>query len=314
MSVNWLARQKSLFPILLLIGEIIVFQSLNSSFLRPENLIAIADQLALILPLALAGTFMIMMGSFDLSITSILALSGVTTALSFPSYGYNAFLLGILVGLVLGAINGLIFIIANIPSFIVTIGTMVAYQGIALILMSGGQSIQIYTMSFRSIAVAKVGGVDLMIFWSILIFLVSLYVFSQTKFGRHTYAIGANVEAARRAGINIKRQRVYSFMISGLLSAIAGIIYVAWSGQASASTGSSLLLPAVAAMVVAGNPITGGVGGPHRTLLGALILALLSNGLIILVIPVNIQTIIYGVMAVVTIAATLDRERVKFIR
>ena len=312
--MSWLTRQKNLFPILALVAEIIVFQSLNPNFLRLENLIAIGDQLALILPLALAGTFIIMMGSFDLSITSILALSGIIAALYFPSYGIIALFFGILTGIVLGAINGLAFIIAKIPSFIVTIGTMVTYQGIALILMSGGQSIQVYTMDFRFIAVAKVGGVDLMILWSLLIALASYYVLSRTKFGRQTYAIGANIEAATRAGIDIRKQRVSSFTISGLLSGMAGITYVAWSGQASASTGSNLLLPAVAAMVIGGNPITGGIGGAHRTLLGGVILSMLSNGLIMLVIPVNIQTIIYGVVVIVTIAATLDRERLKFIR
>ncbi len=313
-SSRWLTRQRNLFPTILLITEIAVFQSLNSNFLSTANLLAIASQLALILPLALAGTFVIMMGSFDLSITSVLALSGVTTTLYFPLYGYNSIIIGILLALFLGAVNGTVFVLTKIPSFIVTIGTMVTYQGLALILMSGGQSIQVYTSTYRSIAVGKFLGVDLMIIWSLLILLASLFIFSQTTFGRRTYAIGANIEAARRAGISIKRQRVISFMISGLLSGIVGILYVAWSGQASASIGSNLLLPAVAAMVIGGNPITGGVGGPHRTLLGAVILSLLSNGLIILVVPINIQTIIYGVVVIVTIAATLDRERVRFIR
>jgi ribose transport system permease protein len=309
-----LGIQRNALPILVLVVEVVVFQALNSNFLRLENLIAIAEQMALILPLALAGTFIIMMGSFDLSITSILALSGVITALFFPSYGYGAVLLGILAGLVLGLTNGVILVVAKIPSFIVTIGTMVTYQGIALILMSGGQSIQIYDPVFRSISVAKIGGVDLMIFWSLLVFLFSYFVLSKTKFGRQTYAIGANVEGARRAGIDINKQRILSFMISGLLCGIVGIMYVAWSGQASAGIGSNLLLPAVASMVIGGNPIMGGIGGAHRTLLGALILSILSNGLIVLVVPVNIQTIIYGVVVVITIAATLDRERVRFIR
>ncbi len=311
---GWFRRPVNLFPILFLAGETIVFETLNPSFLRPENLVAIGDQLALVLPLALAGTFMIMMGSFDLSITSVFALSGIVVAIYFPLYGYVSLIFGVLVGLALGATNGLIFISAKIPSFIVTIGTMVTYQRIALIVMSGGQSNQLYTPEFRSIAVGKVGGVDYMIIWSLLMFLVSYYVLSRTKFGRKTYAIGANVEAARRAGIAVGKQRVLNFMVSGLLSGMVGMIFVAYSGQASASIGSNLLLPAVAAMVIGGNPITGGVGGPHRTLLGAVILAMLSNGLILLVIDPNVQTIIYGIVVVITIAATLDRERVKLIR
>jgi ribose transport system permease protein len=308
-------RQKTtILPITFLVCEIGFFQSLNSNFLRLENLVAIGDQMALVLPLALAGTFVIMMGSFDLSITSILALSGVTVALSYPTLGLTGIFLGVAVGLVLGITNGLVFVIGQIPSFIVTIGTMVTYQGIALILMNGGQSIQIYTPEFRAVSTSKVGGVDAMIIWSLVILVVSYYVLSRTKFGRQTYAVGANIEAARKAGIDIRRQRILSFAISGVICGLAGVIYVTYSSQASPGMGSNLLLPAVAAMVVGGNPITGGVGGAHRTFLGAIILSVLSNGLIILVIPINIQTIIYGVVVVLTIAATLDRERVKLIR
>jgi ribose transport system permease protein/putative xylitol transport system permease protein len=270
--------------------------------------------MALILPLALAGTFVIMLGSFDLSITSILAMSGVVSAIYFPTFGYAGILFGILIGIVLGVFNGFILVFAKITSFVVTIGTMVTYQGIALIFMQGGQSIQVYTPVFRFLAVGKIGGVDLMIIWSLLIFLASYYVLSLTKFGRQTYAIGANIEAAMRAGINIKKQRILSFAASGVLCGVVGVMYVAYSGQASPSIGSNLLLPAVAAMVVGGNPITGGVGGAHRTFLGAIILSVLFNGLILLAIPTNVQTIIYGVVVILAIAATLDRERVKVIR
>lgn len=314
-SGGWIARRKtSILPLVFLAAEVAVFESLNQNFLKPENLVAIGDQMALILPLALAGTFVIMLGSFDLSITSILAMSGIVTAIYFPTFGYTGVLFGILVGLILGTVNGFIFVIAKIPSFVVTIGTMVTYGGLALIVMQGGQSIQLYTPAFRSLAVAKAGGVDLIIIWSLLVCLISYYVLSQTKFGRQVQALGANIEAARRAGINIRRQRILSFAISGVLCGVVGVLYVAYSGQASPSIGSNLLLPAVAAMVVGGNPITGGVGGAHRTLLGAIILSILFNGLILLVIPTNVQTIIYGVVVVLAIAATLDRERVKLIR
>lgn len=314
-SLSWFLEQKTtILPIILLVCEIAFFAAVNPNFLRPENFVAIGDEMALILPLALAGTFIIMMGSFDLSITSILALSGITVALYYPRLGFTGIYLGIIVGLVLGIANGLIFVYAQIPSFIVTIGTMVTYQGIALILMNGGQSIQIYTPAFRAISTSKVGGVDFMIIWSLAILLVSYYVLSRTKFGRQTYAVGANIEAARRAGIDIRKQRIIGFAISGLICGLAGVIYVTYSSQANPGMGSNLLLPAVAAMVVGGNPITGGVGGAHRTLLGAIVLSILTNGLVILVIPINVQTIIFGIVVVLTIAATLDRQRVKLIR
>ncbi len=313
-AIKKLGLRRSLLPLVVLLAEIAVFEARDPRFLYEPSLVAIGDQLALILPLALAGTFIIIMGSFDLSITSILALTGITVAIYFPTLGYLAIPLAIAVGATLGLVNGLIFIFANIPSFIVTIGTMVTFNGIALIVMKGGQSIQIYTSSLRDVAILKVGGVDLMIFWAFAIFLVSYFTLARTKFGRQTQAIGANIEAAKRAAINIRKQRVLNFMISGTLSGIVGVLFVAYSSQASANIGSNLLLPAVAAMVLGGNPITGGVGGAHRTLLGAIILATLSNGLIVLAVPINLQTIIYGIVVIVTIAATTDRERVRFIR
>ena len=237
----WFSRQRTtLLPLVLLVGEILVFESLNQNFLRPENLIAIGDQMALVLPLALGGTFVIMMGSFDLSITSILALSGVTAALTWPSLGYGGIILGILIGLILGMGNGLVFVFAQIPSFVVTIGTMVTYQGIALILMKGGQSIQIYSPAFRAVSSEQVGGVDLMIIWSLLLLLISYYVLSRTKFGRQIYAVGSNIEAAGRAGVDIRSRRFFGFAISGLMCGVGGVIYLTYSSQASPGMGSVL--------------------------------------------------------------------------
>ena len=220
---------------------------------------------------------------------------------------------GVFVGLGLGLINGIIFAYTNIPSFIVTIATSIAYGGLALE-PTGGLGKWVWDPNFRAISISTVGGVPLLIVWALIVFVVMLFLAFRTTFGRRTYAIGANLEAAKRAGILVARHRVIVFAICGFIAGLAGILFVGWGVHAGPDAGSDLFLPAIAAMVVAGNPVTGGLGGPHRTFVGALLLSILSNGLALLSVQINAQTVIFGIVVVCAIMATTDRSRVKYIR
>lgn len=312
-NASGLRQPKNFLPVLSALVMVVLFEFLNNKFLSPANLISLGNYFAILLLLSVAGTFVIMMGSIDLSIVGIFAVTGVFTAILWAQIGFEAIVIGVLIGFVLGLLNGLIFVLANIPSFIVTIATSIVYGGLALE-PTGGLGLWVWDPAFRSIAIGTMGGVPLLIIWSLMIFVVMLFLAFRTTFGRRTYAIGGNIEAARRAGIRVSLHRVWVFMICGLISGIAGILFVAWGVHAGPDAGSNLLLPAIAGMVVAGNPITGGLGGPHRTFIGALLLSILANGLSLLSVEINLQTVIFGVVVIAAIISTIDRSRVKYIR
>ncbi len=306
-------QPKNFLPGVSALALAILFQVLNPHFFTVTNLTSLSNTFGVLLLLSIGGTFVIMMASIDLSIIGTFAATGVFTAIAWGAYGYWAFPIGLLVGLGLGLINGVIFAYTNIPSFIVTIATSIVYGGLALE-PTGGEGIWVWDTKFRAISITTLGGVPLLILWAMLVFFVMLFLAFRTTFGRRTYAIGANLEAAKRAGIQVARHRVIVFAICGLIAGFAGILFVGWGVHAGPDAGTTLFLPAIAAMVVAGNPVTGGLGGPHRTFVGALLLAILTNGLSLLSVEINVQSVFFGVVVVLAIMATTDRSRVKYIR
>jgi ribose transport system permease protein len=313
LPITAVRNPKNFLPALSALALAMVFEVLNGKFSSPANLTSLGESFAVLLLLSTAGTFVIMMGSIDLSVVGIFAAVGVFTALTWVSYGYWAFPVGIAMALGLGLLNGVIFAYSNIPSFIVTIATSIAFGGLALE-PTGGEGVWVWDANFRAISIGTIAGIPMIMIWAFVVFLIMLFVAFQTTFGRRTYAIGANLEAAKRAGIQVARHRMYVFTICGLIAGFAGILFVGWGVHAGPDAGSSLLLPAIAGMVVAGNPVTGGLGGPHRTFVGALLLSILSNGLNLLSVDVNSQTVIFGLVVIFAIMATVDRSRLKYIR
>ncbi|HUI86026.1 MAG TPA: ABC transporter permease [Nitrososphaerales archaeon] len=319
-NIATMRQPKNFLPALSALVLAAVFEVLNPNFFSYTNLVSLSNTFGILLLLSVGGTFVIMMASIDLSIIGTFAAVGVFTAIAWlPStnggwgLGYLAILIGLAMGLGLGLINGIIFAYTNIPSFIVTIATSIAYGGLALE-PTGGLGKWVWDPNFRAISISTVGGVPLLIVWALIVFVVMLFLAFRTTFGRRTYAIGANLEAAKRAGILVARHRVIVFAICGFIAGLAGILFVGWGVHAGPDAGSDLFLPAIAAMVVAGNPVTGGLGGPHRTFVGALLLSILSNGLALLSVQINAQTVIFGIVVVCAIMATTDRSRVKYIR
>jgi ribose transport system permease protein/putative xylitol transport system permease protein len=312
-NLTTLRQPKNFLPALSAIALAMVFEVLDPNFFSYTNLASLSNTFGILLLLSVAGTFVIMMASIDLSIIGIFAATGVFTALAWAQFGYGAFFIGLAIGLGLGLVNGVIFAYSNIPSFIVTIATSIAYGGLALE-PTGGFGVWVWDPKFRAISIATVGGVPLLIIWAFLVFFIMLFVAFRTTFGRRTYAIGANLEAAKRAGILVPRHRVLVYMLCGLIAGFAGILFVGWGVHAGPDAGSDLFLPAIASMVVAGNPVTGGLGGPHRTFIGALLLSILTNGLSLLSVEINAQTVIFGIVVILAIMATTDRSRVKYIR
>ncbi len=312
-KTGWRSRYASVFPLITIVVMCVIFTLLNPVFLTVGNLITITKQLSVILILALAGTIVVLMGSFDFSVAAVLTLSGVLVALSIETVGtLVAIAIGIGIGIVVGVSNGLIFVKARIPSFMVTLGTMTMLGGIS-IAASGGYLLYIGDPVLKQISAGKLVDVPYIAIWSILIFAVCLFITSSTIFGRNLYAIGLNIVAARISGVPIERTRVLAFTLSGLIAGIAGVLYVAEMGTASAAVGDPMLLPVMAAIFAGGNSITGGIGSPARTFLGALTLTVLANGMNVLQVNTYFQSIFFGVVVVAAIALTIDREKIKSI-
>ncbi len=280
------------------------FASLNTGF------IVLADTMTLF-TLAAGLSFVIVIGGIDLSLPAVASLSSVLVALLLPEIGVLAFPAALLAGMAAGLFSGLVHVLLRIPSFIATMATGGVVAGLALFI-SDARAVGISADSRPLLE--WVSGTSLSVPNIILIGLGMLaagfYVQRYTRFGRYSYAIGAGEQAALAAGIHVDRQKIVAFVISALFAAVAGIMLAARMTSGSPTGASQLLLPAIAAVLVGGTPITGGLGGVGRTLVGALIVSVVRIGMTFVGIDIFAQQIVFGVVLIVTVAVTMDRDNV----
>jgi ribose transport system permease protein len=280
---------------------ILIFSILNKNFFSLTNLGAISRQSAMVAVIAFGMTFVITAGQIDLSVGSVLGLSSMMSTLSLI-WGFGLFgasVVGILTGVTLGFINGLITAKARIPAFLVTLGMLEVARGISLTL-TGTQTVVIYNKKFTAIwgagNIFKILPVSLL--WVILFFVICIILYNYTIFGNHVKATGGNTLAARFSGINTDSVVIRVFMISGFLSGIAGLLMAARLGAGRPEVGSGMELDAIAAVILGGTDLYGGRGSVINTLIGAIIMGVIANGLIILGFGASIQMIIKGVIIV----------------
>ena len=282
-----------------------VFTIANSRFLSLANFMNIFQQVAVVAIAAFGMTWVILLGEIDLSVGSIIAVAGMVGAQSlalgtgFPA----ALLITIIAGAILGAVNGLLTARLLLPSFIVTVATMSIYRGLVS-LPTGGAPLMISDPNWQAIGASHFLGVPLIIWILLVLFLANHIALSMTVFGRETYLTGGNREAALYSGIRVNRIKIIIFTLSGVMSAIAGILLSSRLYSAQTNAGLSYELDAIAAAVLGGTSLTGGVGTMPGTLIGALIIGVLNNGMNMLSVPYFFQLIVKG--AVIIIAVWLD--------
>jgi len=256
--------------------------------------------------MALGLTFVVVAGDIDISVASTLALSMVIFAVAWRA-GVNiwlASLIGLAVGTVLGAANGVLVGVLKLPSLAVTLGTLAAFRGLAFVVLGGG-GVTGFPDTFTRVGIGYVGTsvvpVSLVV---LLAFGVVLAILLHgTRFGRYVYAIGANREAARFSGIPVMRVRVLLFTLSGFMAAAAGLIYAGFFGTARADAAGEALLDVVTAVVLGGVDIFGGLGTIGGVLLAILLIATLRNGMGVANIPGSIQNIVIGGLLLAAILA-----------
>ncbi len=255
-------------------------------------------------------TFVILTGGIDLSVGSILALTGAVTA-GMMSGGMDpilAMLLGVLLGVLLGAINGLIIAKGKVAPFIATLATMTIFRGLTLVYTEGrpisglGDS-----FTFQMLGKGYILGIPVPVVTMAISFAVLYFILKKTTFGRRVYAVGGNEEASRLSGINVDRIKIYVYSLAGGLTAIAALILTSRLNSAQPTAGNMFELDAIAAVVLGGTSLTGGRGWIVGTLVGALIIGVLNNGLNLIGVSSFFQQVVKG--AVILIAVLLDRKK-----
>ncbi|MBI9103989.1 MAG: ABC transporter permease [Spirochaetales bacterium] len=301
-----LMRELGIVIVFIVILAILMILSPNA-FARPANLMNIFKQASINGILAMGMMFVIISGGIDLSVGSIVALTGVVAA-SFAHPGefplIVPIILSLTIGLFIGWLNGVGVAYGNIPPFIVTLGMMTIIRGVALI-VSGGAPVFGVTDEFENIAGAFLfDRIPLLVIYFIVITGISAYILTKSVFGRRVYAIGGNEVSAAFSGINVQKIRISVFMISGLLAGFSGLLLASRTVSGIPTAGQSYELDAIAAVIIGGISMSGGSGRWYGTVIGALLIAVIGNGLDILNVSSHYQLVIKG--AIIIVAVLLD--------
>ncbi len=289
---------------------IIIFSCTSDIFLTTNNLLNITRQISIKGLLGIAMTFVIITGGIDLSVGSVIAFSSILTASAIKDYQLPvlaAVVIGIAVGTLTGLVNGILIAYVNMPAFITTMGTMTILRGLGYI-YTQGYPIYDLPQGFRAIGQGNIGIIPVSAVILVVVAILAFMILSKTVFGRHIYAVGGNIEAARMAGIRVKRVQLYVYMISGFISGIAAVVQGARVGSGLPTIGQGFEMDAIASVVIGGAAMAGGSGTILGTLLGSLILGVLDNGLSLLNVDSYVMNVISGV--VVILAVLIDQVRV----
>ncbi len=304
---------KRYIPILALVLLCIFFSILQPRFLTYGNAMIVLQQSVVLMAAALGMTFVIVGGSIDLSVGSILALSALATALASESMGIFAFIPGILVGTVAGLINGIIFAKGKVPSFIATMGTMTTFRGIVL-LFTKGAPVEIKSDAFLDVFSGRTFGLPHSAFVAAIAIIIAYIIYNKTVFGREVQAIGGGEKVAKLGGLKIDLIKIKMFIILGSLCGVAGMLQAARVMAATAQLGTGFELDVIAAVVLGGTPLTGGFGRIQGTILGTFIITILSNGMNMLGVDPYMQQIVKGVVMILAVFITIDRKKIGLIK
>src|ERR1700689_5127131 len=279
-----------------------IFSILTSSFYQPSNLIDIMLQSSINAVIAVGMTLVIITRGIDLSVGSIVGLSSMVASDLMSHNIALGIVAGLLVGMICGLVNGLLIAKLKLPDFIVTLGMLSIYRGLALIYTDGKPIYGIYP-PFRAIFAGDVAGIPTPVLLALAIAFVAFLVVRYTALGEQIIAVGGNEEEARLSGINIDRVKICVYAISGLLASLAGFVLIGRVGAAEPIGGTGFELQAIGAAVIGGASLFGGEGNPMGSLIGALTLGAMQNGLTLLNVPSFWQLVATGVVVILAVFA-----------
>jgi ribose/xylose/arabinose/galactoside ABC-type transport system permease subunit len=275
---------------------------LSPYFLTVSNLLNVLEQTSINAVIAAGMTFVIISGGIDLSVGSIVAFSGVLLASSLQGALPTplAIVVGLAAGAACGLVNGLLITHGRLPPFIATLGMMSVARGAALV-FTDGRPVSGFEAGFRSLATGRVLGIPAPVLCAAVVYLVAHLLLSRTRFGRYVYAIGGNEEATRLSGVAVRFHKTMVYVLCGVTSAIAAVLLTARLNSAQPIAGMMYELDAIAATVIGGTSLLGGSGSLGGTLVGALIMGVLRNGLNLLGVSSFLQQIVIGVVIIVAV-------------
>jgi ribose transport system permease protein len=315
----FLRRFKPFAPFFALVALSLLTGALNPRFFEFNNVVRIANSAAIPLVLALGETFVIVLGSIDLSVEGVLAVGSVLISLlvrndsNANSLGWIGAALAIAICAAIGCVNGLIHVNLRIPSFMATLGMWFVGVGMATLIL-GGSTVRVLDGSIRSLALTRLFVFPLAV-WVALGALGLTWLFERyTRIGRYIYAIGGGEDLAALSGIPVKRVKLIVFTLAGALYGLSGLLAAAQLGLGNAMIGSGRLFFTITAVVVGGSALTGGEGGVLNTFVGVLIIAVLANGMVLLGISPYVQQAVQGLLIIVAVALSIDRARLKIVK
>lgn len=307
-------------PFLVLIGLLILFTAINPAFLSQRNFARIAIAAAPALMVAIGVTFIIIMGSIDLSMEGTVGLTAVMFCFIFLATGgsiaagaWIAVPLTLLIGVLVGAVNGLVHVKLRIPSFMASLAIGFVGTG-AAVLITGGDIVKISDDTFRALLTWRIAGFPLMIYVVAALTLFAWFIQSHTTLGRNFYAVGGGEELAHASGLNVHRVRIMGFMLAGVFYSVAGILQVAKLGQAESVSGANFMFISITSVVVGGVALWGGIGGVWNTVVGVLIVNVINNGMVVIGLPDYVQDGVLGLLVILAVVLSTDRRSISFVK
>ena len=297
--------------ILLIMGTFLAFAS--DQFLTQENLLSVFRQFSFIGIIAIGQCLVIITGGIDLSVGSVFAFAGVTSAYAMTKMGMGVpagIAIGLGTGLAVGLLNGLFITRLRLPPFIATLGTLSIARGLSYALTSGFPLPNLPD-AFKYIGQGYVGIVPVPVLLLIALGIVFSFFLENTIVGRRTYATGSNEEAARVSGVDTRAIKMLVYGLSGALAGFAGMATAARLGVAQSTAGAGYELDAIAAVIIGGASVTGGVGTVLGTIIGAAVMGVLKNGLILLSVSAYWQQTVIGVVVILAVTIDLMRHRLR---
>lgn len=300
------------FIFVIFIALVVVLTILKPSFIQPSNLVNILKQASINGILAFGMMFVIIAGGFDMSVGSTVAFAGILAAMlgqgQYPLI--VPLVVAMLAGLVVGIVNGVGVSVGDLPPFIMTLGSMTAVRGLAL-LTSNGKPITGISPEYRAVAAKSFLGIPMLAIFLVIVILICSFVLSKTVYGRRVYACGGNLQAARVSGINTTLIRISTFAIAGLLAGLSGFLMTSRVTIGQPTAAESYEMDAITACVVGGVSMSGGVGKPWGVVIGCLLITVITNGLDILGVSSHWQKIVKGLIIVLAVLIDVNGKRKK---
>lgn len=306
-------------PLAVLLLLCVLISVFNFNFLTIDNLVRMLNSASIPIVLCMGATFIILMGSIDLSVEGVVALTAVITSLlvansiSAADIGLLAVPIAVALGGIMGFINGWLHIRLKTPTFMTTLGMGFVGIGIAMAIL-GGDTVRISDQTFRFLSLGRVLGIPMAVWIAAAAVAVAWIIQERTRWGRWFYALGTDEGTARAVGIPVERTRILAFSIAGLFCGLGGVMAAAQFGQGHALISQGRLFTTITAVVVGGTALSGGVGSVLNSVIGVFIVVVLTNGMVQMGVQPYMQQGVQGLLIIAAVAVALDRSRLDVVK